>query len=304
MAEPKIDPNIEVVKSRAASLSLGYNVVLTLIKGLAAFLTGSVSLLSEAVHSGTDVAASLVALLSVRAASVPADEDHPYGHGKIESLTGLFEAILLLAIVCYILYEAVHRLTIRHSLTNIETGLWVMGVSALSSFLAGRYVSMVGERTSSIALRSNGQHLMVDFWTSVGVFSALAVTRLTGWVQADSWFAIVLAGWIAWGAFGMSREAINVLVDRRMPDEDVAKVEAILHDAPGCLSFHQLRTRSSGSVRYVEAHIVVPNDWSVVQAHDLADRLEKQLQIALNPAYVVLHVDPYDSAKATMVENT
>jgi cation diffusion facilitator family transporter len=284
-------------KRRAAAVSLVYNVALTVLKLGAALLTGSVALLSEAVHSATDVVASSIAFLSVRASMAPPDRDHPYGHGKIESLAGFAEAILLLLIVAYILFEAVRRLFVGSVVQNLDIGLAVMAFSSVTSVFVARYVSAVGKRTNSLALRSNGQHLMVDFWTSVGVLAALAVTRLTGWAQADSVFAIVFAVWIAFGASRLAIEAVHQLIDQRMPDEEIALIEEILARADGALSYHNLRTRHSGHVHYVDVHVVVPNDWSVVQAHDLADALEKEIERRLAPAHATIHIDPYDPAK-------
>ncbi len=288
----------EFAKKRAAAVSLLYNVVLTILKLIAAALTGSVSLLSEGVHSATDVVASFIAFLSIRAASVPPDEEHPYGHGKIESLAGLGESVLLLLIVVYIVFEAIQRLVVGAEIQNLGLGLWVMGFSSVSSLAVGTYVRKVGRETESMALRSNGQHLMVDFWTSVGVLIALWITQITGWREADAVVAILLAFWITFGAFRISREAIDQLIDRKMPPEEIASIESILNESEGCLSWHKLRTRHSGHVHYIDVHIVVSNEWSVVQAHDLADSIEKRIQAELAPAHAVIHVDPYDSSKS------
>jgi cation diffusion facilitator family transporter len=285
------------LKRRAAAVSLIYNVTLTVLKLIAAAVTGSVSLLSEGVHSATDVVASTFALLSIRAASVPPDEDHPYGHGKIESVASFGEAVLLLGIVAYIVFEAVQRLVRGAAVQSLHIGLVVMAVSSISSLAVARYVCAVGRRTDSLALRSNGQHLMVDFWTSVGVLIALGVTRLTGWEQADAFFALLLAAWIAFGAWKMVGESFDQLVDRALPPEEMKAIVAILDAERGCLSWHKLRARHSGSTHYVDVHVVVPRDWSVVQAHDLADRLEKTIEARLAPAVAVIHVDPFDPHK-------
>ncbi|CAN5509875.1 cation diffusion facilitator family transporter [soil metagenome] len=298
MGVPKPDIVAERLKSRTATMSVAYNICLTLIKLAAAIVTGSVSMMSEALHSLTDVVASFVALMSVKVASRPPDDEHPYGHGKVESLAALAESALLLGIVGYILVEAYHRFVSKAEVANVTAGLVVMGISAVSSYFAARHVSKVGQQVSSIALKSNGQHLMVDFWTSVGVFVALAIGKLTGWQQADSIFAVALGLWIAFGALRMSRSAIDVLIDHKMDLEDEERSDRILKQDNGCLSYHRLRTRTSGNLNYVDVHIVVPREWSVVQAHDVADELEKKIQSELAPAYVVIHVDPFDPQKA------
>jgi cation diffusion facilitator family transporter len=289
-------PN-EQRKRRAASISLAYNVVLTAIKLVAAGITGSVSLLGEAIHSATDVFASFIAFLSVRAASAPPDEEHPYGHGKIESLAGFSESVLLLFIVVYICVEAVSKLIHGSSPVNVDLGIWVMAFSCVTSLVTGHYVTRVGNETGSLALRSNGRHLMVDFWTSVGVLIALAVTRATGWTQADPIAALGLSVWIAKGAIQIAHEAFHQLIDRRVTDADVELIRTILADEPELLSYHRLRTRHSGDTHFIDLHIVVPAEWSVVRAHELADRLEKRIEHALAPAQVVIHVDPFDESR-------
>ena len=285
-------------KRQAATLSLAYNAVATVAKLVAAILTGSVSLLSEAIHSATDVVASTFAYFSVRAASVPPDEDHPYGHGKMESVASFGESILLLGTVIYILVEAAQRLHGNAEVKKLDLGLIVIGLSAFTSFLVARRVSRIGEETGSLALKSNGQHLMVDFWTSVAVFGALGVTHWTKWAEADAVFAFGFGLWIAFGAWKMFRESYDHLVDRALPAEEMKALETILNEESGCISWHKLRGRHSGSTHYVEAHVVVPREWSVVQAHDIADRLEKRIQKELAPAVAIIHVDPFDPHKS------
>jgi cation diffusion facilitator family transporter len=285
------------MKRRAATFSVGLNVFQVGIKVAGAVLTGSVSLLSEAVHSATDVVSSLLAFFSVRAAAAPPDDEHPYGHGKIESLGGFGESILLFLICGYVGFEAVQRLLIGGEVRNLGLGIGIMAASTVLSLGGSIYVRGVARLTNSMALRANGQHLFVDFWTSVGVLLALGVTYLTGWVQADSLAALVLVAWIARGAWRLGRDAFHQLIDRRLSDDELRRVEALIDEEPELISHHRLRTRFAGDVRYIEFHAVVPNDWSVVRAHELADRLEKRIADALAPAYVVVHVDPYDPAK-------
>lgn len=286
------------LKKRAAGVSLAYNVTLTLLKLAAAVLTGSVALLSEAIHSATDIVASGIALVSVRAASAPPDEDHPYGHGKIESLAGFGESILLLMIVCYIVFESVQRLIRGVEVQNLNVGLWVMAFSAVTSFFVSRHVGRIAKQTGSLALASNSQHLMVDCVTSVGVLGALVVTKMTGWEQADPAFAILLAGWMVIGAWRLARQAFDQLVDRALTKDEIEQIRALVESQEGILGYHRLRTRLSGDTRYVDMHVVVPADWSLVRAHDLADGLEKNIAGAMAPAVVVIHVDPFDVVKA------
>ncbi len=298
MSEAVNRSQMELLKRRAATLSLAYNAFQTLVKLGAAVLTGSVSLLSEAIHSGTDVIASFIAYLSVRAASAPPDDEHPYGHGKIESLAGFSESILLMFIVVYIAIEAVQRLIAGSAAHNLQVGMWIMLGASLSNLVVGVYVRRIGRHSASIALLSNGNHLLVDFWTSAGVLLALAITYFTPWKHADPVVAIILATWIGWNSWHMSVEAFHQLIDRQISESELAEIHHILRSEPKVLSYHKLRTRHSGNVHYIDLHVVVPNDWSVVQAHELADSLEKQIAAKLDPAQVVIHVDPFDEQKA------
>ncbi|HWD41167.1 MAG TPA: cation diffusion facilitator family transporter [Fimbriimonas sp.] len=291
--------SIETEKRRAATLSLFTNSLLTGLKLVAAAVTGSVSLFTEAAHSATDVVTSALAFVSVRAAAAPPDEEHPYGHGKIESLAGFGEAILLMAIVVYIAFQAASRLLTPQQIPNLFLGLLLMAGSAAASAIVGFYVSGVGKRTSSIVLQSNGQHFLIDFWTSFGVLVALGVTHFTGWKQADPIFALLLAIWIARNAWLMSVKAFQELIDHRVSDQDLRAIEDILASDSRVLSYHKLRTRHSGSVHYIELHVVVSRDYSLVEAHEVADSIEKGIESALSPCHAVIHVDPDDPSKHT-----
>jgi cation diffusion facilitator family transporter len=284
-------------KSRAALVSVAFNILSTIVKFLAAALTGSMGLLSEAIHSATDIFSSSVAFFSVRAAAAPPDEEHPFGHGKIESLAGFGEAVMLFGMVAFIVFESVRRLIEGASVERLDFGIAVMAASAVGAFAVARYVAAVGKRSHSLALLSNAQHLTVDWVTSVGVLMGLALTKLTGWASADPVVALVLAGWMSVGAWKLSRKAFHELIDVTLPHEDVHKIYGILDAEPEILGYHRLRTRRSGMMRLVDLHIVVPNEWSVIQAHELADRVEKEIESKLAPAQAVIHVDPYDAAK-------
>jgi cation diffusion facilitator family transporter len=291
-------PGTETVNRRAAAISLGTNACLTLLKFAAAFLTGSISLLSEAFHSGTDVAASFLAFLSIRAAAAPPDEDHPYGHGKIESLAMFGEGVLLLGIVGLILFQSIANLVKGAHPDRLDLGMAVMGLSSISALGLGRFLLSTARKTGSPVLKSNGSHMLLDFWTSMGVLSALAVQRLTGFEQADAIFGILIGCWLAVGAWKLVNEAFQQIIDRRVTDEEVARIREILASTPDLISYHRLRTRHSGHVHYVDLHAVVPREWSVVRAHELADGLEKRICAALEPAQVVVHIDPFDPEKA------
>ncbi len=287
----------EHAKRNAAWASLSFNLLSTVVKIIAAILTGSVSLLSEAVHSTTDVIASTMAFFSVRAAAAPPDEEHPYGHGKMESLAGFGESVMLLLIVVYILVESIRKLRFGGNVEKLDFGMLVMALSSLGALATGLFVGKVGRDSDSLALKSNGQHLMVDAVTSAGVFAALGITAITGWWQADAVVAMLLAIWIALNSWRLAKAAFDQLVDRSLPPEQLERLRTLLESQDSILDFHRLRSRVAGNERYIDLHIVVPNTWTVVHAHDVADRLEKLICQEFAPAHVVIHVDPFDEKK-------
>lgn len=265
-----------------------------LLKFAGAAFTGSLGLLSEAIHSGTDVLSSSIALASVKVAEAPPDEDHPYGHGKVESLAGFGESILLFGVVVYVVIEAAQRLIGGSHVESVPIGIWLMAVSAVGATAVGLRVQRIARQTGSLALLSNAQHLFVDAVTSVGVLIALLVVELTGWQQADPVFALILAVWMSIGAYKLCNLAYHELIDVRLPNAEVEHIKRLTESSEGILSFHRLRTRRVGSVRHIDLHIVVPREWSVVTAHDCADRLEKLIERELAPAHAVIHVDPFE----------
>ncbi|MCS7208495.1 MAG: cation diffusion facilitator family transporter, partial [Fimbriimonadales bacterium] len=223
-------------------------------------------------------------------------------HGKVETLAGFGESILLMLVVGYLLLEGVRRLIVGSTLEQLEWGVGVMALSTLTSLVVGQYVWRVGKRTHSLALMSNGQHLMIDFWTSLGLLIALGVIYFTGWVFIDALLAIVIALWLFRGAWQLATRAFHELIDHRLPQEEIALIDHILRSEPNLLNYHNLRTRRSGATRYVDVHIVLPNDWSLQRAHEVADTLEKRIAHALRPAVVTIHVDPYDPMRVAQRE--
>ena len=276
----------------AANLSFGFNLVQTGFKLTGALLTGSVSLLSEALHSVSDVISSFVSLVSVRAASAPPDDEHPYGHGKIDTLAGLSEAIILFIFALYTAVMAVIHFFEKPEIGKIDWGLGIVSACAGVGFLVMRHVGKIGNQTDSFALKSNAQHIQVDVITTLGVIVSLLVTKLTGWTYADPLFALILSLWLGFSSVKMIHAAFDQVIDSHIDPEELKVIEGILSEEPDLISFHKLRTRHSGEHHFVELHIVVPRIWTVVQAHDLADRIEKRIESELAPCICTIHVDP------------
>ena len=286
--------------ARAARTSVISNILLTLTKLAAGLLTGSVSVLSEAVHSGLDLAAAAMAFVAVRKAREPADREHTFGHGKFESMSGLAEGLLILAAVALIVWGAGRKLVTGDIEVSLPlAGAGVMAVSAIVNVFVSRLLFRVARETDSVALEADGWHLRTDVWTSLGVLAGMATIDLgmrLGFPEIhhlDPIVALLIAGLIARASVGIIWQSWNHLVDRALPPADIARIEALLADHyPQLTGFHRLRTRQAGHERYVDIHIEVPGKLSVNAAHDLCDHLEGELRELMPGAEILIHVEP------------
>jgi cation diffusion facilitator family transporter len=211
-------------KAGAARLSVLSNTALVLLKLFVGIRIGSVAVLSEAAHSSTDLIAALIALFAVRASDVPPDEKHPYGHGKLESVSGVVEAILILGAGAYIIYEAISALIHGRSSGQLGWGIAVMALSALANTFVARHLFRVARATDSLALEADAHHLSIDIWTSLGVVAGLALAWITGLHLFDALAALVVAFFILKTGWGILRRAFSPLMDEQLPEEEVRTV--------------------------------------------------------------------------------
>jgi len=289
-------------KARAALISVLSNTFLTAIKLAAGLVTQSVSVLSEALHSGLDLAAALMAFFAVRKARQPADVDHNFGHGKFESMSGMAEGTLILAAVGLILWGAGRRLWLGETeVVRPGVGALVMGLSAVVNVFVSGMLFRVARKTDSVALEADAWHLRTDVWTSAGVLVGMAAIgvgqRLAlGRVHViDPLIAIAVAAVIARAAWDITRRSYDHLVDRSLPEEEVRRLVALLEEHyPQFAGFHRLRTRRAGSQRYVDLHLVVPGEQSVAESHAICDHLEHDLREVLPRAEIMIHVEPQE----------
>lgn len=280
-------------KIRAARISILSNSLLVGAKLAVGILMGSVAVISEAIHSGIDLLASFIAFYAVGKAGKPADERHPYGHGKWENVSGVAEAVLILLAGLYIVYEAVIRIQRGATVEHIGLGTAVMGLSAAVNWFVSRYLFRVAKKTDSIALEADAWHLRADVYTSVGVLAGLALIAFTGLTMLDSLAAIAVAMLIIKSSIDLTRSAMADLFDARLPREDEEKIRRVLSGfKEGCIDFHRLRSRKSGSVRFIDLHLVVPRQWTIEEAHQVSDRIEKEIRGALANTQVIIHIDP------------
>jgi cation diffusion facilitator family transporter len=291
-------------KIRVALLSIVSNTVLVLLKLVVGFLTASVSIISEAAHSAIDLLAAIIAALAVRKASHPPDQDHPFGHGKFENISGFVEALLIFVAAGYIVVESVEKLLVGGDLAHLEAGLLVMGFSAGVNILVSKKLFRVARETDSIALEADAVHLRTDVWTSAGVLAALGAIYLSDFLVTDPeanmrfhaldpLVALGVAAMIVKAAWDITRRSLAGLVDRPLPeDEDEAIREILRRHDTGFVDFHELRHRKAGSERHIDLHLVVASDTTVGEVHALCDHLEAEIQERLPRSKVLSHVEP------------
>lgn len=288
-----LNQNNHAEKVRAARVSILSNSLLVGLKLAVGILMGSVAVLSEAIHSGIDLFASMIAWYAVGKAGKPADERHPYGHGKWENVSGVVEALLILLAAIYIIYEAVIRLRHGATVEHLGMGTAVMALSAVVNWFVSRYLFRVAKKTDSIALEADAWHLRADVYTSGGVLAGLGLIALTGMTSLDSIAAIAVAMLIIKSSIDLTRNAVADLFDVRLPREDEEKIRRVLMEfQEGCVDFHRLRSRKSGSVRFIDLHLVVPRHWTIEEAHQVSDRIEKEIRRELPNTQVIIHIDP------------
>lgn len=286
-------------KTSAAGLSVLSNTLLILLKVVAGILSGSISIIAEAIHSGIDFVAAGIAFISLRIAGKPADREHPFGHGKVENVSGTIEAGLIFVAAAFIIYEAIKRIITG---AVIEYGWWlsigiaVMAVSVVVNILVSRHLLRIARKTDSIALEADARHLTTDVYTSLGVLAGLIVVRITGFNILDPIIAIGVALFIVKTAYNVTRRAFPPLIDVKLPEDEEVLIVSCIGEHFGMLAgFHELRTRKAGSERYIELHMVVARSTSVEKAHKLCDHLEEDIKSKLANARVTIHVEPCET---------
>ena len=286
-------------KSGAAGLSIASNSVLIAIKLAAGAITGSIAILTEAVHSLIDLVASVVAFVSVRKADEPADADHPYGHEKVESLAATIEGMLILVGAGIIVYEATHRLVDGAQVETLWVGIAVMGVSVLANLFVSTILSRQAKAHDSPALEGDAAHLRTDALTSAGVLVGLALVEITGVVAFDSITALIVAAAIVAAGIRIIRRSSGVLVDEALPDAEMDRNEAAI--APARTSevagYHKLRARRAGSHRYIDLHVQYRSGTSLERAHELAHQMRAEIEADISHAEVLIHVEPETSVR-------
>jgi len=284
-------------KSGAAGLSIASNSLLIAIKIAAGAITGSIAIVTEAVHSLIDLIASVVAFVSVRKADEPADADHPYGHEKVESLAAAIEGMLILIGAGIIVYEATNRLVVGAQVESLGVGIAVMGFSVLANLVVSSVLYRQAKEHDSPALEGDAAHLRTDALTSAGVLAGLALVEITGIVAFDSITALVVAAAIVTAGLRIIRRSSGVLVDEALPDAEMDRIEAAIAAArtPEVAGYHKLRARKAGSRRHIDFHVQYRLGTSLERAHELAHQMRAEIEADIRSADVLIHAEPETS---------
>ncbi|MBX3714780.1 MAG: cation transporter [Burkholderiales bacterium] len=280
-------------------LSVATSLVTMALKFGAYFLTGSVGLLSDALESFVNLGAALVAAATLSYAHSGEDEDHNFGHEKAEYFSSGIEGALIFVAAAAIIWSALPRLAAPQPLEQVGLGLALSVAAAGANLLCGWFLLKGAREHRSITLEADAHHLLTDVWTTAGVIAAVAVVHFTGWLVLDPVIAIVVALQILWTGWSLIRRSFDGLMDRAIPDEERARIEAILGQVKARGGdYHRLRTRVSGKKSFVDVHLLVPGSMTVHEGHDLAHRLESEIEVAIPHVEVLTHLESIDDPRS------
>lgn len=288
-------------KNLAAVLSVICNASLITMKFIVGVLSGSVSIISEAIHSLVDLLASCIALFSVNMSSRPADEGHPYGHGKIENISGVVEGLLIFLAVVMIIIKSVEKIIAPEPMENEYLAIGVMAVSALANFVIAQYIYRTVKKAESVALEADALHHLTDTYTSLGVMAGLILIKVTGIAILDPLVAIGVALFITKEAWLITKTAFGPLLDHSMPEEDQEEVYNMLDvfkDKNEIIGYKKIKSRKSGHQKCIDIVIIVSDEISIVEAHEISDRIELEIEESLHDTILTVHVEPAQSQEA------
>lgn len=286
-----MDKTYSKLVNSAAWAAMVIATILLLVKLVAWWQTNSVSLLASLVDSLLDMAASLTNLLVVRYATQPADDEHQFGHGKAESLAALAQAMFISGSACFLLLNGVDRFFRPQELVSPEFGVWVSGFAILLTSGLVLFQKHVVRKTGSQAIAADSLHYQTDLFMNIAIMIALVLSWY-GLKQADAVFAVGIGLYILYSAYQMAQEAVQSLLDRQLPEEEVQAIHLACVSVEGVLGAHDLRTRMSGPIRFIQVHIELDDNLPLVEAHRISDEVEAKLEALFPHSDVLIHQDP------------
>jgi cation diffusion facilitator family transporter len=278
-------------KVKVARLSILSNSLLIIMKLIVGTISGSVSIISEAIHSAMDLVAAIIAFFSVKVSDNPPDSRHNYGHGKIENISGVIEALLIFVAAVWIIIEAIKKLTAgAHELESIGLGSIIMLTAAIVNTFVSKQLYKIARQTNSVALEADALHLKTDVYTSLGVGAGLALIMITGLSWLDPIVAMLVALFIIRESYNLLKKAFLPLLDEAWKEEEIGNLRNSLESMS--VHYHELRTRIAGNYRFVDLHIEIPAEVSVGDAHNYCDMIENELKKRYDNLNVTIHVEP------------
>lgn len=290
----KKESNSTRLKTKTARLSVMSNTLLIILKLTVGLITNSVSILSEAIHSSLDLVAAIIAFFAVKVSGNPADERHPFGHGKVENISGVIEAMLIFAASAWIITEAVKKFIHPEEPGVLGLGILVMAISAVVNTFVSRRLYKVARETDSVALEADALHLKTDVITSAGVAIGLALIWITGWHILDPIIAVLVAILIMYESSLLLRKAFSPLLDTALSPKELENLKGILGEME--VKYHGLRTRAAGHQRFVEFHLDVPAQETIETIHRQCDLIEERLESEFRDISVIIHPEPESDA--------
>ena len=285
--------NIATEKKFAAALSITSNTLVFLFKIVAGILSGSISIISEAIHSVSDFLASVLTFFAVTRSSEPADKEHPFGHGKYEDMSGFIEGGLIILAGIYIIYESSKKLIYGYELKSEPLlGIAAMGFAVIANFLVSQYLFYVAKKSDSVSLKADGEHLRTDIYSSLGVLIGLILIKYTGLAILDPIIAIIVALIIFKAGFEISKETLNNLLDSSISDEDIEKIENIIKNNQVVKGYKNIKGRKSGQYKEVELTLLFNEDMKIKCCHNICDQIECEIKNEIENASIVIHPEP------------
>lgn len=282
-------------KSKVAALSILSNTSLIVMKLIVGMMTGAVSIISEAIHSLMDLAAAVIAFFSVSISDKPPDKEHPFGHDKVENISGVIEAILIIVASFFIIKQAVYKMLHNSPIESVGIGFAVMVVSALVNVAVSRKLYRVARAEDSVALEADALHLKADVYTSLGVALGLAILWVSGKQWLDPIVAIIIALMILKEAYGMLLRAFGPLIDEKLSDDEIETVRRTIEKYRSIfVDFHELRTRRAGKIKHIDLHLTTPQQMTIKEFHDYCDIIEHDIEMQMQHTKVLIHAEPCD----------
>ena len=285
-------------KKKAAGISITSNTVITLLKIFTGIISGSISIISEAIHSCFDIGASLLTYFAVSRSNKPADNSHPYGYGKYEDLSGFIEGSLIVFAGFYILYEIGKKIITGYSVTfEPQLCIYVMAFSVMVNIIVGNYILHVARKTESTALYADSQHLKADVFSSFGVLLGFLLIKITGMVVLDAVVAFIVAITILKTGMKIVKKALNNLLDGALPAEDITAIERILDNNTAIRGYKDLKARQIGRTKDIEVTLFFRPEINVYDCHNICDEIEKEIGQEIPKSMTMIHAEPYIEQK-------